>query len=828
MNGRPTRRSVQRLSCPALQTPNLRIQVPGGVAIITPQQGPPPRHARAVLATLVAALALLAAAPAAHAADLLLLDGEQASISGDVNYGFVYVDGELRLTGDTSITAGSIYFGPNSGLRTCYVEGTGNGGCTAGRSLTLRSAGQLTVSSNIDLTAGTGTVRPAGTLVVQGGQVAIGGDVNTSGSGGGTSGGVSITSAGTLSVGAVTAFGAPVSLGAVGAIDVGGDIQTQGTANNPAPDPARMQIAGEVAINSSAGDARVNGNINASGRDAPANAGAGLLGGLGAAVSISGSDVRTSAASTPPAARASMPTPARRTRSHWPHAGRCTSSDGWTPAGRTARAAVRLRRLHHRRQRRRTARHRRRRVRRWRPRTARRVGRWSDHVQGQSVDTGSLFAAGGNAPTAPAPGNGGAGGGIAVSATGNAAVGSVQTYGGNAPVGTSPGAGGPISIASTAGSISTGRLNSHGGYPNGGPGAPGGGIALSAQNDLAVGGSLDSSGSNANGDAAPPRPGGSAGSVLLRAAGGTLSLGDNVYATGGSGAAHPTAGNPGGAGGNGGRIDVVAQKLGSIVAISTHGGSGGDYGDDQGPGGSGGAVIGWTDAPLFDDQKVVDTDGGSGHPVGPSGLKTQESSPSALAIDPVTGLLSFTSRSPDAQSYRVLRSVGGAPPTVVLESGKTSGLAAPAAVCVPVTFTVVAVNNAVGWTSSAPAAIPYVKQPSATQRCADAPKLSARKKLKFSLRKLRRSKWKLALALRSSGIGSVQASLVRQPRKGTKTSKKVLGKLDAKLSRAGSQTLRLALTKAARHQGRYALRVVTIAPDGKGRAKQTLTLEVTR
>ncbi len=827
MNGRPTRRFVQTLSCRALQTPNLRIPVPGGVVIFTTQQGPAPRHARTAVATLVAALALLAGAPAAHAADLLLLDGEQASISGDVSYGFVYVDGELRLTGDTSITAGSIYFGPNSGLRTCYVEGTGNGGCTAGRSLTLRSTGQLTVSSNIDLTAGTGTVRPAGALVVQGGQVAIGGDVNTSGSGGGTSGGVSITSAGTLSVGAVTAFGAPVSLGAVGAIDVGGDIQTQGTANNAAPDPARMQIAGEVAINSSAGDARVNGNINASGRDAPANAGAGLLGGLGAAVSISGSDVRTGGIDTTGGSSADADAGPSKSISLSARgalhvlgrldAGGQNSTSAGASGGSTIGASA------------------------GGPLVVA-GGAYAGGAQGltggspggqitlkgQSVDTGSLFAAGGNAPTAPAPGNGGAGGSIAVTAAGNAAVGSVQTYGGNAPAGTSPGAGGPISIASTAGSISTGRLNSHGGYPNGGPGAAGGGIALSAQSDLAVGGSLDSSGSNASGDAAPPRPGGSAGSVLLRAAGGTLSLGDNVYATGGSGAAHPTAGNPGGAGGNGGRIDVVAQKLGSIVAISTHGGSGGDYGDDQGPGGSGGAVFGWTDAPLFDDQKVVDTDGGSGHPVGSSGLKTQESSPSALAIDPVTGLLSFTSRSPDAQSYRVLRSVGGAPPTVVLDSAKTSGLAAPATVCVPVTFTVVAVSNAVGWTSDAPAAIPYVRQPSATQRCADAPKLTAKKKLKFSLRKLRRSKWKLALALRSSGIGSVQASLVRQPRKGTKTSKKVLGKLDAKLSRAGNQTLRLALTKAARHQGRYALRVVTIAPDGKGRAKQTLTLEVTR
>ncbi len=37
---------------------------------------------------------------------------------------------------------------------------------------------------------------------------------------------------------------------------------------------------------------RISGNVNASGRDAPANAGAGLSGGNGADVTISGSDVR--------------------------------------------------------------------------------------------------------------------------------------------------------------------------------------------------------------------------------------------------------------------------------------------------------------------------------------------------------------------------------------------------------------------------------------------------------------------------------------------------------------------------------------------------------
>ncbi len=44
-----------------------------------------------------------------------------------------------------------------------------------------------------------------------------------------------------------------------------------------------------------------------------------------------------------------------------------------------------------------------------------------------------------------------------------------------------------------------------------------------------------------------------------------------------------------------------------------------------------------------------------------------------MAIDPATGVLSFTSRSPDAEKYRVLRSVGGAAPVVALDATATSG-----------------------------------------------------------------------------------------------------------------------------------------------------------
>ena len=767
--------------------------------------------------------ALAVAAPAAHAGDLLLLDSEQQTVSGNLNYGFVYVDGELRLSGDTTITAASIYFGPHAGLRTCFVEGSGNGGCTSGRSLTLRSSGPLALASGIDLTAGTGTIRSAGSLRLEGTQVAVGGDVNTTGSGGGNSGGVSISSSGPVSVGAIYAYGAGVNLSAGGAIDVGGDIQTQGTSGIAQPDPARVQSGGPVSITSTGGDVRVAGNIGSYGRDAPANAGAGLAGGGGADISIAGSDVRTASLDSTGgnsadfvgggsgrisiAARGALNVLGRIDAG----GANSTRSEGMPGAPITATAGGAL---------------------------VLAGGLWTGGgqgsvgglpggdivVQGQTATTGALFAAGASAPNSGTPGDGARGGSISVTSAGNASLASLQAYGGNAPNTRNAGHGGPISVTSSGGSIATGRVQTQAG--SAGPGADGGSVLLSAQTDLTVSDALSTSGSNANGDAAPPRSGGSAGDVVLRAATGALTLGDTVRADGGGGAGHPVAGNLGGTGGHGGRIDIVTATLGPIVSLSTHGGYGGDNGDDQGAGGGGGAVIAWTDAPLFDDQRVVDTDGGDGNPMGGSGSKTAELSPSALVIDPATGVLSFTSRSPDAPGFRVLRSVGGAAPQPVLDTTATSGLKPVAPVCVPVSFTVIAVNAGLGWTSAASPAVAYTRPASATQACGDAPAMSAAAKLRFSRKALRKAKWHLTVPLRSSGIGTVKATLLRATRRGHKTRYKALANVTAKLAKPGSQKLRLTLPRSARRRGHYLLRLDTTAPDGKGRKTTTLKLEV--
>ena len=774
---------------------------------------------------MLAALAL--AAPAAHAGDLLVLDSESATISGNQNYGFVYVDGELKLSGDTTISAASIYFGPHSGLRTCFVEGTGNNGCTTGRSLTLRSSGPLALASGIDLTAPAqaGMVRNAGSLRLEGTQIAVGGDINTTGNGLGTSGSVSISSPGPVSVGSIYAYGAIVNVAAGGAIDIGGDVQTQGTNGIVQTDPTRTQSGGPVNLTSTAGDVRVGGNIISYGRDAPANAGAGFGGGTGADITVSGSDVRVAnldstggnSADSVAGASGRISIAARGTLSALGRVdaggANSTLNQGTPGAPITATAGGPL---------------------------VLAGGLWTGGgqgtvgglpggnivVQGQTATTGTLFTAGANAPNSGTPGDGAPGGSITVTSAGNASLASLQAYGGGAPNTRGAGHGGPVSVTSSGGSIATGRVQTQAG--NAGPGADGGSVLLSAQGNLTVSDALTTSGSNANGSAAPARSGGSAGDVVLRAATGALTLGDTVRADGGGGAPHQVDGNLGGSGGHGGRIDIVTATFGPIVSLSTHGGYGGGNGDNQGAGGNGGAVIAWTDAALFDDQRVVDTDGGDGNPMGGAGSKTAELSPTAPAIDPATGVLSFTSRSPDAPGYRVLRSIGGAAPEPVLDTTATSGLKPAAPVCVPVAFTVIAVNTGLGWASAPSPAVTYTRPASASQACADAPAMSAAAKLRFSRKALRKAKWHLTLSLRSSGIGTVKATLLRATRKGHKTRYKTLAAVAANLTKPGGQKLRLTLPKAARGRGHYLLRLVTTAPDGKGHKTTTLKLEVRR
>ncbi len=605
-----------------------------------------------------------------------------------------------------------------------------------------------------------------------------------------------------------------MTLGARGWIDVGNDIDTDGNNQIASSNPSRVPSAGPVTVSSSAGNVRIDGDVNAYGQDAPTQGGLG--GGNAAPVTITGSNVRTGAiyatgggsAASVSGASSPITVTARgslSTLGQFDASGQGGATGSPTPAANiTLRAGG--------------------------PLTSA-GGLYSDGTQGPSggsaaatitvrgatVTAGTLSAVGGDTPTG---GRAGRGGTIAVTAPGGASLGSVDARGGNAYGGGIPGAGGTVVVTSASGSISVADVQAQGGYTGNGPGTDGGPIKLSALGDLTVGGSLDARGSDANGNADPPLTGGNAGKVLLRAATGTLSLASDASAEGGGGSNDSVSGKLGGRGGRGGRIDVIAHAIGPVVSLSSRGGDGGDYGYDQGPGGAGGVIYAWTDAPLFDDQKVIDSDGGDGNPTGLGGHKQQDSSPTALSIQSSTGLLSFTSRSPDARRYRVLRSTGGSAPQTALETTATSRLRLSTPLCTPVTITVVAVNPLMGWVSDPSRPLAYVRTPSTNQSCSQAPRVVVPAHETRSLRDLRRGNWVLKVSVKTNGIGTLQATLERA---GTSS---VLATASAQLAKARSRILRLR-TPALR-RGRYVLRIVTTSPNGRGHTTATTALEVAR
>lgn len=784
---------------------------------------------------LLATVVLLFGAGVARADDLLLLNGDSVTLSGSHQYGFVYVDGNLRLAGDTSISASSIYLGPNAYLDTCFVATVGDNGCQNGRTLVLASTGRLTISSGIDLTGGTGSPRNGGSLSLSGNPVTVGGSINTAGQNGGGSGPVTILSSGALSTGGIYAPSAAVNLTANGAIDVGGDISTNGMSQTYQFDPARVQAASPVTLTSNGGDVRVEGNIYAYGRDAP-SAGA-LGGGNGAAVAITGSTVRTGAidvtgggSAAASGGNASTITITARSALHALgrlDASGSNSTTGFaTPGGRITLSAGG-------------------------PLTA----GGGAHVDGATgpgggsaagtmsltgagVTTGDLTAQGGNGPNGTTPPPAGPGGTITVNSLAAASLGSVLAPGGNGYGGGAGGHGGAVNVSAGFGSLSASNVQTRGGVSANAPGIDAGPITLAAVGDVTVGGTLDAAGSDASGAVNPPRNGGNGGNVILRATGGVLSLDGGAYASGGRGGDNPTSGQLGGTGGAGGRVDVITRTLGPITALSSAGGAGGSYGADQGPGGAGGAIFAWTDAPLFDSQKVVNSDGGDGNPTGAAGGQHTDGTPAGLVE--TAGALNFTSRSPDAQGYQLLKSVAGGAPQIALQTTATSGLRPSVPVCVPVTFTVVAFNGLVGWTSDPSAPVSYVRPPSATQGCHDAPRLSSASTQRRTLRRVRRAGWQTPVSLTATGIGTVSVSFVavithtpakkpgRHRRTKPSTKRTVLATWSTSLTRAGRVTLPVHLPTSAHRAGSYLLRLVTTSPDGMSHASSTVALEISR
>ncbi len=250
----------------------------------------------------------------------------------------------------------------------------------------------------------------------------------------------------------------------------------------------------------------------------------------------------------------------------------------------------------------------------------------------------------------------------------------------------------------------------------------------------------------------------------------------------------------------------------------------------QGPGGTGGAIYGWTDAPLFDDQKVVDTDGGSGHPVGSSGVKTQESSPTGADGRPGDGAAHASRRAAPTRSSTACCAASAAHRAeVALESaqdgrpdaglpGLRPGRRSPSSRS----------RRTVGWTSDAPGArelhAPALGD-AGLRRRAEAERRRA--SLRFSLRSLRRKKYRAVLKLRADGIGSVQATLAAGPPQGPQDGDQAAREAHAE-RRQARRPDREADTAQGRAATARATRCSSWPPRRTARATRprTLTLEV--
>jgi hypothetical protein len=767
------------------------------------------------LATLTAALVFNVAA--ASAADLLVLNGDPpVTLSGAQSYGIVYVDGELRLTGDTTIDAASIYFGPDARIDTCYVPGSGDGQCVGGRSLTLHSSGPLTVATGIDLESGTNP-GPGGSLSLSGTSVAVGGQIDTSGDTGYGSGPVAIFSTGPVSAQAILAPGAPVSISGHGIVLVGNSIQTQGArAGTPVNALAPMQSGGPVTINANGGEVDIDGAISTQGQGAPNSGGSG---GAGGAVAIAGVNVQaesittyggnSQAAGSIPGTSAAVNLTASGTLS----IGGTVDTSGASGAGGTgaAGAAVALK-------------------------AAGAVALGAVDASGgptapgapitvaaTSVSAGDLNSSGGAGTSAARSGANAAP--ISITAPLGATLGALLAAGGNGDgtqgAAASAGAGSSITVLSSVGSISAGRAESEGGSQGVGPGNNGGPISLKAGDNLSVAGDVRADGSNAGGSTTPPWSGGNAGSMYLAAATGTMNIGGNASAKGGTGSGNAASNQLEGTGGAGARITVIAHEIGLLVSLSAAGGSGGGNGNEQGPGGAGGSIIAYTDAQIFNSERWVSTDGGDGNPTGAAGSQVQNQAPASLTAD-TKGLISFTPHSPAATGYK-LETIGkGGAVKAVAKTTKFQGLRLRLPVCDTVKLQVVAISPGVEWTSDPSNVLTYTRPPSKTQTCTEPPKLTLPAKLGSTLKGAQHSHWVETLRFHSSGIGALRVTLTFRTAAGRRST--VRTKLAIK--KAGNRVLHLTLPKSVRAAGSGSVTFRETSPDGKHHRIRTVKIEV--
>jgi hypothetical protein len=763
----------------------------------------------ALLASLASFLLLAGpGAASASAGDLIQLNGDPTVVlNGPYAFGHVFIDGVVKLAGDTTINASDVYIGPDAQFVPCFVQGVGDNACTDGRSLTIQASGPVSLATSLDLQGANVTPRAGGSLRVTGSSVRISGSVSTGGHMAG-SGGVTVNAtAGSLSMQAIYTSGGPISLHATGNVGVDGDLQAQPNGNAP-NGPTQAASGGAVDVASSGGDVAIQGGVYTYGRDMTATGP--LVGGNGGSVSISGGDVRVGHIDATPgngydlnagtggavtvAARGALSllgdlyADGAQSTSGVPSNG---SAVKLSAGGALAAAGIDDRGANG-------------------PANGSAGGAVS--VSGASISTGALYAYGGNANTT---GAGGAGGSLTVHATGNAAVGVLDVGGGCGQ--STGGNAGTIDLAGDR--VSTGGIWADACNR----GASGGSVRLWAGSGLSVGGDVRLSGAWGQGSSDPAQPGGNAGSLLARTATGVLDLGGSIFADGGGGAQGTAMG---GAGGRGGSIDLVGNTIAGPLGISATGGYGnGVDSDHQANGGNGGVVRAWSDTQLFSGLIVIDTSAGNGKVNGVEGSQLLESAPSSLTVDPTTGQLTFTQNSPDAQGFRVFASVKGGPATQVLQSGPAAGttvtLKPPAQVmCVPVSFTVEAFHDPLGWGSSMPPAVSWTRPPSAHQKCTDAPQITAAAKGWKHRKTLAKRSWKVRLRVALDGAGTLAGSLWDGHRK--------LVSASMPAPHAGRYTLVFQIPAKGRHLGFFTVKLRAAAPVGKAQSRATYKLEVRR
>jgi hypothetical protein len=760
----------------------------------------------------------LASAGAAEAGDLIVLGPDTATLSGGNGFDHVYIGSgaTLQLAGDTSITAADVYIAGGANIRTCFVPPSSNTGCNGGRSLTITSSGQINIGAGISLTGGTGAARPGGSLVLQGAGITVGGEIDTSGSGGGGSGSVTIASSGAVSLSAfsyqpsVNAPGAAVSIHGT-SISLSGDIDTEGSDNV-------ITSAGPVDVESSSGAVNIHGDINASGRDGSA--------GAGASVVVRGTDVRIgrvdasagNSTTGPPGPAGTVDIAGTTSVSlsdyvdtrgasgasgyaatggnsiHIASGGPVLTGDLYSAGANADSAAP--------------------------------SGGGSVVIVGAGVSTGQIFANGGSRTGAAGPGS--IGRLVSITSTGAVSVGDIEDYGGNSiGDGWMGGPGGEIDIVGDG--VVTSELRTNPGTSSGSsPGGPAGPIHVTGKSYVNVG-AVDAYGGTASGGSSTP--GGPGNIVTLHATAGPLALSAPITTAGGNGA-NAASGIKAGPGGAGGVIDLVGTPIDPIAGISSEGGDGGfsNSTDNRGVGGAGGVIHAWSQTNIFGGLRSVSSAGGSGSPPGVDGVQLLDSAPTALSIDP-TGLVSFTSQSASAEGYSIYQSIAGAPATLALTTKSTAHVAVPpVALCQPVNYTVVAFQSAEQWISAVDGPVAFLRAPSATQKCTDAPSLlHGTKSVLVKTSNLKKHKGVISFVVQTNGMGSIAATAT------TKGAKKPIGSATIVAKKAGSLKITLTLDPKSkltyklvkgRQIARVSVKLVAAAPTGSSKTSITVPVEV--